>query len=84
MWLLPWFYLTHRWATTIKSKEEGLAVSLDIVKAFLRVLHGAFLACENLCNWIHSFLTERCIKVIVVGFLLRTDYVNAVFHQSLF
>ena len=67
--------LTHRWAAAIESKGEGLAVSLDMVKAFDRVWHGALLAkipsCglpENLCKWIASFLTGRSIKVAVEGF----------------
>ncbi|VVC89536.1 unnamed protein product [Leptidea sinapis] len=45
-------YLTHRWAAAIESKGEGLAVSLDIGKAFDRVWY----------MWTSSFLTGRSIK----------------------
>ena len=37
-------YLTYRWAAAIESKVEGLAVSLDMAKAFDRVWHEALLA----------------------------------------
>ena len=77
-------YLTHRWAAAIESKGEGLAVSLDMAKAFDRVWHEALLSKlpfyglpENLCKWIASFLTGRSIKVAVDGYGSKHMPVNA-------
>ena len=36
-------YLTHGWSAVIENKEEGVAVSLDMAKAFDRVWHKALL-----------------------------------------
>ena len=62
----------------------GLAVSLDMAKAFDRVRHEALLAKlpfyglpENLCNWIASFLNGRSSKVAIDGFCSEHMPVNA-------
>ena len=77
-------YLNHCWAAAITSKGEGLALFLDMAKAFDRVWHGALLAklpsyglSENLCKWIACYLTGRSIKVVVEGFCSECMPVNA-------
>lgn len=77
-------YLTHRWASTIESQGEALAVSLDVAKAFDRVWHRSLLSKlpaygipEGLCKWVASFLSDRSIKVVVDDSCSESLNINA-------
>ena len=74
----------HVWSSALESSGESRVNSLDISKAFDRVLHKGLLAKlpmsglhHTLINWDGSFLSDRSIAVRVDCFLSNLHSINA-------
>ena len=53
-----------RWATVIESKGEGLAVNMDIAKAFDHVWLGALLAKSSMVRASREFMQMDRVSVL--------------------
>ncbi|KAJ8713483.1 hypothetical protein PYW07_013853 [Mythimna separata] len=77
-------YATHLWGEALEKNGEGLAVSLDVSKAFDRVWHASLLSTlpaygisPGLIKWIKDFLSERSLRVVVDGCSSEPMWTNA-------
>ena len=77
-------YAVPAWSSALESYSESRVISLDISKAFDRVLHKGLLAKlpmfglhHTLIAWISSFLSDGSIIIRVDGYLYKPHSINS-------